>query len=573
MNSKHNFFLRMFLAIVILLINFGSMPGTVFAEEGDEGIDITVAYEILPCGDVEFTIAMDNITSSYDLVIDYGDGGPPESITSDSDEVTLIHTYYDHGVYEFTINVTETNEGGLTGLATGEITIDNPAVAVTLTSEPSPPLIVQGVDDPTVTFFATVTGGDLNYTYAWDLNGDGVDEADNGDTAFFSYTETGKYPAQIMVTDGGGCIATDTLSVVVTNPGDVCHPAAQKIADAVNSIFPNQADDLYTCEEIYDIFDGSLTGSQIGFGRMWKAYNLALTMEELTWEDILDWHLDAGGWGALLQLDRFSELLETHSLGDLMALVLSEEYSLGDVRLAVRSVTRYEADLEDALARIAEGANPGELTQLYKLAGDLEVDPTLLDEYMADGLTLSELKHTANIADRMEVEWAEVADARAAGDSWGDLNQAYRLADEETTALEILVMGVKEYKEDLREQDKEDREDQQAEKQEEKNQQTGEKFAEQFSAEFGDVMNLFNGECKEDWACVRETLREQTREQAEGFSEKDTQTTLQIASKYGFTEEEVLAYHKDYCGEDWTCTRAYFREQYMETKETGKPDK
>lgn len=86
-------------------------------------------------------------------------------------------------------------------------------------------------------------------------------------------------------------------------------------------------------------------------------------------------------------------------------------------------------------------------------------------------------------------------------------------------------------------------------------------------------MSLLNGECEGDWACVRSTLRNQDREMSEGPSEKDHQTALQIASKYGFLEEEVLAYHKDYCGEDWACTRAYFREQYMDTKQTGKSNK
>ena len=114
------------------------------------------------------------------------------------------------------------------------------------------------------------------------------------------------------------------------------------------------------------------------------------------------------------------------------------------------------------------------------------------------------------------------------------------------------------------------REEKQATQQEEKNLQTGERLAEQFTAKFGDVMNLFNGECVSSWACVRKALREQ--EQAEGFSDKDTQTALQIAAKYGFSEEEVKVYHEGTCDEDWACTRAYYRELYMSTKKNGKPD-
>jgi hypothetical protein len=29
---------------------------------------------------------------------------------------------------------------------------------------------------------------------------------------------------------------------------------------------------------------------------MWQAYRLATQMEDLTWEQIVQWHLDVGGW-------------------------------------------------------------------------------------------------------------------------------------------------------------------------------------------------------------------------------------------------------------------------------------
>ncbi len=115
--------------------------------------------------------------------------------------------------------------------------------------------------------------------------------------------------------------------------------------------------------------------------------------------------------------------------------------------------------------------------------------------------------------------------------------------------------------------------DQQEEKQTSRTEETAEKLAEQFTAESGDVMNLLTGECEGDWACVRKALRDQEQEMSGEYSDKDLQTALQIGSKYGFLEEEVLAYHKESCGEDWACTRAYFRTLAAETKETGKPNK
>ncbi len=483
----------------------------------------------------------------------------------------------------------------MTGTTSGVITI---GPVVTLTSLPFPPLVVLGpLNDPandTVVFKASVIGGTPPYTYAWDR--DGVSEQVTVDTyvtfdeAPFIFTGKGKFQAQVSVTDSCGFTSTASLPVVVVDQGDICHPTAQKIADGVNTIFPAQAGDLYTCEEIYDFFNGGLTGDQLGFGRMWKAYNLAQTMKELTWEEIRDWHLDTGGWGALLQLDRFSDLLEDHSIVDLMGKVMSEEYTLGDVRTAVRSTIRYEAaEFEDALSRIADGATAGELGQLYKLAADLEVDPSAIDGYLTDGLTLSELKHMANFADRMEVDLTVILNIGIQ-----DYRENLRIADKEEKNQQTADKFAEQYSDKSADEVMEmlgecegnwgcvrkalrDQEQAmlQAEGPSEKDLQTAKKLTEQFSAESGEAMALFNGECKEDWGCVRKVLREQeqTMTQAEGeLSERDTQTAQQIASKYGVPDyQTVIDYYEDDCSGDWACTRAHFREMFMSAKETGKP--
>jgi len=576
MNFKPKFFISMLLAVTILLVNFGGMTGAANAAQGIDELIITVTPVAIECGAVEYTISWTGGSAPYLVYMDYGDGDtsdlpPLEVALEDNNKIILDHTYLDHGDYEWTVRVEEKVEEGLVGLgglAVDIITIDGPTV--TLTSTPFPPVIVLG---DTVDFFATVTGGTPEYEYVWNL-GDGIGTGDTAALPPYTYTETGKFQVEVMVTDSCEFAGTATLPVVVADSGDVCHPTAQKISDGVNLLFPNQVDDLYTCEDIYDIFNGSLTGDQLGFGRMWKAYNLALTMEELTWEEIRDWHLDTGGWGSLLQLDRFSDLLEDHSIGDLMALVVSEEYSLADVRTAARSVTRYEADFEDALSRIAEGANAGELGQLYKLAAYLEVDPSAFDVYLADGLTLSELKHTANIADRLEVDWTVIAEFRASADSWGEIKQAYKLATDETSAAEILIFGIQEYRKDLQEAAKESRQVELATKQEEKNKQTAEKLAEQFSSNSVYVMSLFTeGECEGNWGCVRKVLREEEKTQSEGISDKGLQTALQISSKYGVSEGLVIEHYNGLCSGDWACTRAYFRDLDKSTKEIGKPEK
>jgi len=576
MNFKPKFFISMLLAVTILLVNFGGMTGAANAAQGIDELIITVTPVVIECGAVEYTISWTGGSAPYLVYMDYGDGDtsdlpPLEVALEDNNKIILDHTYLDHGDYEWTVRVEEKVEEGLVGLgglAVDIITIDGPTV--TLTSTPFPPVIVLG---DTVDFFATVTGGTPEYEYVWNL-GDGIGTGDTAALPPYTYTETGKFQVEVMVTDNCEFAGTATLPVVVADSGDVCHPTAQKISDGVNLLFPNQVDDLYTCEDIYDIFNGSLTGDQLGFGRMWKAYNLALTMEELTWEEIRDWHLDTGGWGSLLQLDRFSDLLEDHSIGDLMALVMSEEYSLADVRTAVRSVTRYEAGLDDALNRIAEGANAGELGQLYKLAADLEVAPSAIDEYLADGLTLSELKHTANFADRIEVDWTVIAEFRASADSWGDIKQAYSMATDGFSADQILIFGIQEYRKDLQEAAKESRQVDLAAQQEEKNLETAEKLAEQFSPNSAYVMSLFTeGECEGNWGCVRKVLREEEKTQSEGLSDKGIQTALQISSKYGISEGLVIEHYNGLCSGDWACTRAYFRDLDKSTKDIGKPEK
>jgi len=555
MNIKSKSLFRLILTTTILITSLASSFGTGYSQDA---LAITVE-PFVDCGDVQFQITLTGGYLPYQGSLVFGDGDTAEINTSDA-ILEISHTYPDQGLYEWTVQVGGTSESGL-------ITLVGPEV--TLSSNPFPPLFVVG--DPGLVEFSTkVIGGTPDIKYSWDLDGDGTFDGETGETATHAYTDPGKYYSQVLVTDGCGFTSTDSLPVVVADPDNICHPTAQKIADGVNSIFPDQSNDLYTCDDVYSIFDNESDENNLGFGRMWKAYNLAESMEELSWEDILDWHLNEGGWGALLQLDRFADLLEEHDLPELMGLVMSDEFSLGDVRTAVRSVTRYEADFDDALTRITDGAKPGEMGQFYKLVNELEADPTELDTYLADGLTLSELKHSAKFADKQEVDWTEIADARASADSWGDINQAYRLATDEVSAAEILIIGIKEYKEDLQGDKKADKEEKQANKNEEKNKNTAEKLAQKFSAEFGDVMNLYNGECEGDWACVRNNLREQVQTQSEGYTEKDHKTALQIASKYGFSEEEVLTYNHEYCNGDWACTRAYFRDQAMSSKETGK---
>lgn len=562
MNQKLRLF-KTLAILTILIVSTGAAAGSAFAETPDTELVISLDYDN-SCGEgvgeVEFLISWEPAEAdSYLFFMDFGDGESTDIFETKESTLTLSHTYTDQGDYEIVISVGEiaqvedSETSGLTGELTLVLTLEGPEI--TLFSTPSPPVFVVG-EDGQVQFTTETSGGTLPYAYEWDLGGGGTTKTFTSGTATAIYSDAGKYKVKTTVTDSCGFTTSASMLVVVAEEEDVCHPMAQKIADGVSSLFPDQAGQEYTCEDIYTLFDNEEGGNNLGFGRMWMAYKLAESID-LAWEEIHAWHMDQSGWGSLLQLNRFAEVLSEQGIGDLMALVMSEDYTLSDVRAAVRSVTRFEADFNDALARIADGASPGELSQFYSLAADLGVNYEILDSYLADGMTLSEIKHAASFAERMGVEWTEIADYRSLyGDSWGDLRQAYSLATDEFSAAEILAMGVQEY-----------RKDQRSEKQAE---QIAERLGKQYDVDPGYAMELLDGICEGKWACVRKALRE---EMSTGLLDKDTQTALRIGTKYGFSEQVVLDHYQGACEMNWACTRAYFRDMYMDTRETGKPGK
>jgi PKD repeat protein len=542
---------RSLLILTILVLSAGTATGGAFAQAPDSELIITLDYGI-NCGDgageVEFYVSWDpSDAGSYLFFMDFGDGDTTEMFETEESELVLNHTYTDQGDYEVMISVGEIVDldglkgSGLTGNLIEVLTMEGPEV--TLLSDPAPPIFVAG-EDGQVVFSTETAGGTLPYVYEWDLGGGESLKVSSTDTASAIYQDVGKYEVNTKVTDGCGFTASASMSVVVAESEDACHPTAKKIADAVNSLLPDQAEQEYSCKDIYTIFDNEGGNGNLGFGRMWMAYRLAETID-LTWEEINAWHMDESGWGSLLQLNRFTEVIGDQGIGELMALVMSEDYTLSDVRSAVRSVTRFEAEFDDALSRIADGATSGDLSQFYKLAAELGAEYETLDGYLVDGMTISELRHAANFADRMEVDWTEVVDIRSFGDSWGELKKAFALATDEVSAEEILAIGVQDYS--------------QEKKSEEQFEQVAAKLAEQYSSDSATVANIFNGVCAGKWACVRSTLRDQTNQMSSGVSEKDSKTALQIGLKYGYSEQEVLSHYSGSCGMDWACTRTYFR--------------
>ena len=550
---------KIFQSVIVLMLLLGA-PVAAFAEGLPIGVTTTVT-----CDKVDFDIDLPDGFGPYTVRLEFGDTEVFEDIELPAGLLEVPHFYPSAGEYAWTLIVA--GSGNVLGEAEGTVTIDG--LTVTLGSTPDPPLLTIDGGEASIKFDAVVDGGVEPYFYSWSL--DGVDLPDTGLSATHKFTAGGNYEAAVSVTDSGTCglSHTDTLTVVVVDPEaapqDACHPTAQKIAEAVSIIFFDaRAEQTYTCEDIFNIFEGSLTGNHTGFGRLWHAYQLTQTIPDLTWEEIRDWGLDSSGWGALTQLNRFADTLDEFGIRELFDLVVNGDNTVGEIRTAARAAVRYEADFSDALIRLSEGAKTGELGQFYKLAAEMGVDPTMLDQYLEEGMSLSELSHAAKMSERVGADWEEVIAAKGSDHSWGDISQAYRMANDGVTVDDILTQGVQEYREFLRNEEKLTREDERAALKAEQDDKTAARLSKQY--EFtGDIDVLF-AECEGSWGCVRKKLKDMDQTQVEGVSDKNTRTTERLAAQYRVDISIVKGIFNNTCGGDWNCVRSELRATYKKTK-------
>jgi len=555
---------KIFQAVIVLMLLLGA-PVATFAQDG-LFIDVTTT---VTCDKVDFDIDLPDGFGPYTVRLEFGDTEAFEGIDLSAGLLEVPHLYPSGGEYAWKLIVADS--GSLLGEASGIVSIDGPVV--TLDSTPSPPLLTIDGGEASIVFTAEVSGGQEPYLYSWSL--DGSDLPDTGLSATYTYKAGGNYKTAVTVTDSGTCglSHTDTLTVVVVdpeaNPQDACHPTAQKIAEAVSIIFLDaRAEQTYTCEDIFNIFEGALTGNHTGFGRLWHAYQLTQTIPDLTWEEIRDWKLDGSSWGALTQLNRFADTLDEFGIRNLFDLVVNGDNTVGEIRTAARAAVRYEADFSDALIRLSEGAKSGELGQFYKLAQDLEMDPAALDKYINDGFSLSELSHSAKMAERTGGTLDAILDAKSFDHSWGEIGQAYKLADDEHTALDILAMegGVQKFRAEQRNEEKLAREEERtaredartAARKEGLDEKTAARFSEQYGYTLGEINTLF-GECGGSWSCVRKELKK-GQSQVEGTSDKDLRTAEHLAAQYGVDSSIVWGEFNGDCGGDWNCVRAALRD-------------
>lgn len=461
------------------------------------GLAVTVGT-MANCGDAHFVVGVEGGTAPYTVTVEFGDGESLEVPGEGVPPTILTHTYTVGGAYAWSVTA---SDGTLVGEASGTLII---RPSVTLTSNPFPPLLPLVDGAATISLTAEVQGGTAPFSYAWTIDGASASTSDPGlPTAGATYNAGGKYVAAVVVTDSCGLSATDSLALVVDDPlAEGCHPTAERIADAVNMLFPQQAKQLYTCEDISGFFTGGLTGSQLGFGQMRHAYSLAETIPDLTWEEILDWKLDGNGWGLLVQLDRVADALDDVGIAELIARVATGENSLADIRSAARIAVRYEADFAAALDLLAAGASNGELGQIYRAADNLDVDPAVVIGYQEMGVRAVELEQAARVADRLGTDWATVLEAHAAGESWG----AIRKGDQGAEQSDLHGQG----------QDSQPDEPKRNEIQNEVTARVAAQLAAKYGVTAEQVLSIYTGACSQDWGCVRTTLHEQGGDHGKG---------------------------------------------------------
>jgi len=551
--------------VVLVLITSLLFPVLAFAEDD---LEVSVVHSET-CGEASLEIHVQGGTGPFEVLVDYGDEEGDEFEDVSTIPLVINHTYPSQGEFEYSIKVYDND--GMEGEAEGDITIAGPQVA--LESDPSPPLLPFVPGGVTVGFTALVSGGEAPYVFEWDLDADGnldsvVDPTSN--TASFTYTEPGKVKASVRATDACGFSDRDKLTVFIVDPSEEdveegeepeteeesdvekgCHPVAERIADVLNTLSPERIEGVYSCEDIFNFFQSEEGNDGHRFGLLQRAYQMTQIIDELTWEDILDWHLEGSGWGVLQQLNKFAGALEEVGVADLVDKVLNSENTVGEIRNAVRAVMRFDADFEDTLDRLEAGVSSGELNQFYRLASDMEVDPLELDEFLEAGLSLSEIKHASKLVGQVEGDWQEILQAYDSGFSWGEIRKASRLVDENTDLESLLSDGLDVYRDQQREERRVEREIEQ-------NQRTAERLAQKYGVDEEDILATYHGICEGSWGCVQDQLRDQVQD--DRGLDKDQRTATQISKKYEVDEGVVWRVYNGVCEGDWGCVRAHFRD-------------
>lgn len=217
---------------------------------------VTVIVHPLPTNNFSFTIpscetrtisftdlSVPNVGTLTSWTWDFGDGSSPVTINAPSSP-NITHTYASAGVYPVSLVVT--NSKGCVSVG--------PPINVTIHARPKAGYIIPDVclSDTYAQFTdtSTVASPDVITTWHWDF-GDPSSGPSNTSTLQnpqHSYTATGTYNVQLIVTSNNGCkdTITQVLSVNgsfpvsdfnVQNPSTLCANDSVAIADA-STVFP-----------------------------------------------------------------------------------------------------------------------------------------------------------------------------------------------------------------------------------------------------------------------------------------------------------------------------------------------
>lgn len=172
-------------------------PGTAFSVSAFADLAQTTAGTL-----INFWAVPNNGTAPYTYAWTFGDGG-----TGTGAQTT--HTYNSPGTYN--VNVIATDATGNTAPAAStpiEITASpNPltGLAVSVTQD--------SADHLSFTYGATITGGTGPFTYSWDFDGDGTEDASGAPPVNYTFSTEGLYGGTLTVEDSlGDSISADFVS-------------------------------------------------------------------------------------------------------------------------------------------------------------------------------------------------------------------------------------------------------------------------------------------------------------------------------------------------------------------------
>ncbi len=158
-------------------------------------------------------------STAWTATVDYGDGSGVQPLALNPDHTfNLSHAYVDNGSYTITVSVTD--NGGLTGASTGSgggVVVNNPAPTIppitppTNVNQSGPAVInVNFSDYGNQTHTATVNWGDGSGDQSVSVSG-------NDFSSGHAYQNPGTYMVTVIVTDSEGATTTQTLAITVLN--------------------------------------------------------------------------------------------------------------------------------------------------------------------------------------------------------------------------------------------------------------------------------------------------------------------------------------------------------------------